>query len=534
MNGPVDISPDHLKVVKEILRENLPDGVAVWVFGSRAGWTTGDSSDLDLALDGGIDHDAMLALEIAFEESSLPYTVDVIDLDRVSDSFRRIVNAQKIPLDYTHKTKNSADRWPSLQFGDCAELVRDTVLPAGLGDTPYIRLEHMGEGALSIIGCGDASDASGIVGRFRRGDILFGKLRPHKIARADFDGVCSTDILVVRPTARTDADFLFYLMASKEFIDAATRGSDAKISRAEWDRISQYEIPVPPLDDQRAIAHILRALYGKVELNRQMSQTLLEMARALFKSWFVDFDPVRARMSGQKIHLSEDLWSPFPDSLVDSELGPIPKGWEVKRLGDVTEIVGGSTPNTSMKECWEGGIHCWATPNDLSILSSPVLLDAERKVTDADLRKTGSGLLPPGTLLLPSGGPIGHLAISEMPIAIGRGLIAMPPCDSISNLFLLFWCRFFHENMMNHADGSTLPEIGKANLKNMPLLVPGAAILTAFKRLTDPWYKRIVANERESCSLIKQRDTLLPRLMSGEAKPKGCEPQAGGRTGRSI
>ena len=169
LNRPVDISPNHLDAVLDILRKHLPAGVKVWVFGSRADWTTRDSSDLDLALDGDsvLDYDTIMALEMAFEESSLPYMVDVVDLNRVGCGFKRIVDAQKTPLDDTSTLP--VDQWPIIQFGNCAELVRDTVLPEDLDNIPYIGLEHIGEGTLSLTGCGNASDASSTKGRFRRG-----------------------------------------------------------------------------------------------------------------------------------------------------------------------------------------------------------------------------------------------------------------------------------------------------------------------------------------------------------------------------
>ena len=120
------------------------------------------------------------------------------------------------------------------------------------------------------------------------------------------------------------------------------------------------------------------------------------MARAIFQDWFVDFGPTRAKMEGQEPYLTQELWDLFPDELVDSELGEIPEGWEVKDLGQVVEVFGGATPSTKMPEYWEGGTHCWATPKDLSNIASPVLLDTERKITDSGLNKISSGLLPIG------------------------------------------------------------------------------------------------------------------------------------------
>ena len=284
------------------------------------------------------------------------------------------------------------------------------------------------------------------------------------------------------------------------------------------------DIPYPSLDrtEQHAIAHVLGTLDDKIELNRRMNETLEEVARALFKSWFVDFDPVRAKMDGRWRRgqslpgLPAEHYDLFPDRLMPSELGETPEGWEVKPLGEVVEVVGGTTPSTKVTEYWEGGKHCWATPKDLSSLSSPVLLDTERRVTDAGLDKIGSGLLSAGTLLLSSRAPIGYLAVSEEPVAINQGFIAMPPRKRISNLFMLHWCGMFHDAIINHANGSTFLEISKSNFRRIPLVVPTEEVITAFDGLARTLHERMVSNERESRALAVQRDTLLPRLVSGE------------------
>jgi type I restriction enzyme S subunit len=216
-------------------------------------------------------------------------------------------------------------------------------------------------------------------------------------------------------------------------------------------RFSDIEVTLPvDINEQRAIAHILGTLDDKIELNRRMSETLEAMGRALFKAWFVDFEPVRAKMEGRWQRgqslpgLPAHLYDLFPDRLVESELGEIPEGWEVKRIGDLAEVFGGSTPRTDRSEYWEGGTHHWVTPKDLSALSVPVLLDTERKITDAGLSQISSGLLPKGTVLLSSRAPIGYLAIAEVPVAVNQGFIAMKPRPGISNLFLLRWASAAH------------------------------------------------------------------------------------------
>ncbi|EQD69943.1 restriction modification system DNA specificity domain-containing protein, partial [mine drainage metagenome] len=131
--------------------------------------------------------------------------------------------------------------------------------------------------------------------------------------------------------------------------------------------VEKYVISLPSLPEQHAIAHVLGTLDDKIELNRRMSETLEAMARALFKSWFVDFDPVRAKAEGRDSGLPKSIVDLFPTCLVDSELGGIPEGWEVKAIGELTDVLGGTTPNTKEPAYWVGGTHAWATPKDLPV-----------------------------------------------------------------------------------------------------------------------------------------------------------------------
>jgi type I restriction enzyme S subunit len=246
--------------------------------------------------------------------------------------------------------------------------------------------------------------------------------------------------------------------------------------------------------EQRAIAHILGTLDDKIELNRRMSETLEAMARTLFKAWFVDFEPVRAKMEGRWRRgeslpgLPAHLYDLLPDRLVDSELGEIPEGWELKPIGDLAEVVGGSTPKTERTEYWQGGTHHWVTPKDLSALSMPVLLDTERKITDAGLAQISSGLLPKGTVLLSSRAPIGYLAIAEVPVAVNQGFIAMKPRPGISNLFLLRWANAAHDEIVSHANGSTFLEISKSSFRSIRTVAPAAPVMHAFDRMSGPMY----------------------------------------------
>ena len=350
-----------------------------------------------------------------------------------------------------------------------------------------------------------------------------------EVSEDDLPCMLNTSVIRMRPRDERllHRRFLRYFLTSSLFQDQirAVASGSVQLNYGPT-HLKQLWLCVPPLPEQRAIAHVLGTLDDKIELNRRMNETLEAMARVLFKSWFVDFDPVRAKMDGRWRRgeslpgLPANLYDLFPDCLMDSDLGEIPKGWEVKALGDVTDVVGGTTPSTKVTEYWEKGTHCWATPKDLSVLSSPVLLDTERKITDAGLRQIGSGLLPTGTLLLSSRAPIGYLAVSEEPVAINQGFIAMPPCKGTSNLFMLHWCGVFHDEIVNYANGSTFLEISKSNFRSIPLVVPAEAVMTAFDKLARTLYERMVSNERESRSLTAQRDVLLPKLLSREVGVK--------------
>jgi type I restriction enzyme S subunit len=266
------------------------------------------------------------------------------------------------------------------------------------------------------------------------------------------------------------------------------------------------------------IVETLGTLDDKMEQNGRMNETLEAMARALFRSWFVDFEPVRAKVEGRDQGLPQSLATLFPDSFEDSVLGEIPKGWEVKAIGDLTDVVGGTTPSTKESAYWESGTHAWATPKDLSGLSVPVLLSTERRITDAGLSQIGSGLLSKGTVLLSSRAPIGYLAVAEIPVAINQGFIAMTPKVGTSNIFLLLWASVAHEEIVSRANGSTFLEISKANFRPIPVVTPPSAVMEAFEEQARNLYQRIVAAERNSRTLAALRDTLLPKLISGELR----------------
>ena len=395
--------------------------------------------------------------------------------------------------------------------------------------TPIITVEHLGENRILHEDLPRVSDSDRnrlAKYQLQDGDIVFsrvGSVDRRALVSGTEDGwLFSGRCLRVRPDpSKIDSQYLSYFLGLevfREYIRSIAVG--ATMPSLNTRILSDIPIVLPDIPEQQAIAHILGTLDDKIELNRRMNRTLEEMARAIFQDWFVDFGPTRAKMEGQEPYLPPELWDLFPDQLVDSELGEIPEGWEVENLGQVVEVFGGATPSTKRPEYWEAGIHCWATPKDLSNIASPVLLDTERKITDAGLNKISSGLLPSGTLLLSSRAPIGYLAISEVPVAINQGFIAMPPRDAPSNWYMMLWCKASHEEIISHANGSTFLEISKANFRKIPMVLPDSELLSEFDKFVGSLYGRVSVNQRESQTMATKRDGLLPILLSGTLTPE--------------
>lgn len=246
---------------------------------------------------------------------------------------------------------------------------------------------------------------------------------------------------------------------------------------------------------------------------------LEQIAQTIFRSWFVDFDPVRAKQAGRNPEgIDEETAALFPDSLEESELGIVPRGWKVMTLGEVVEAVGGTTPDTKNPDYWSPEEHSWTSPKDLSGLQAPVLLRTERKISAAGLAKVSSGLLPKGTLLMSSRAPIGYLAITNTPMAINQGYIAMPPGSSLPPPYMLFWCQQNMEEIKNLANGSAFMEISKKAFRPIPVLVPDEPVLAEFVSIANSTLKRVIVNEEQTQILADLRDTLLPRLISGKLR----------------
>ncbi|MDP2728873.1 MAG: restriction endonuclease subunit S [Dehalococcoidales bacterium] len=405
--------------------------------------------------------------------------------------------------------------WQLKKFGECAELIRDTCRPDEIEEAPYIGLEHIEEGTLRLLEVGNSKDVTSVKSQFQSGDILFGKLRPYfrKVVRPSFSGVCSTDIWVLRAKNSIDQGYLFYWMASQEFVDSATQASEGtKMPRAKWDFLERLEKPVPPLREQRAIAHILGTLDDKIELNRQMNRTLEAMAQALFKSWFVDFEPFRNQ------------------GMQDSPLGEIPVGWRVVRLEEIACFVKGvsyrsedlresNTALVTLKSITRGGgyQHEGLKPYIGEYKPQQRLQPGEIVVAHTDLTQKAEVL---GRAARVQAHPQLQTLVASLDLVVVR-----PTEERASNEFLygMLSRDEFQEHAYGYANGTTVLHLSAKALPQYQCVLPPSSVVGAFSKLVRPIYRLADNNEAQTIILADIRDALLPKLLSGNIRVKNTE-----------
>ena len=301
--------------------------------------------------------------------------------------------------------------------------------------------------------------------------------------------------------------YLYYLMCSREYrheVLASATGTTVK--HTSPDRIRQFRFQLPPLSEQRAIAHVLGTLDDKIELNHRMNETLEEMARVLFKSWFVDFEPVRAKMEGRWRRgeslpgLPAELYDLFPERLAPSELGDIPEGWEVRRLGEVAKVSSGKRPGQRFPVTSDGAkVPLWGGNGPMAFVTEPLV--------EVPIILTGRV----GTL-----GSIFRITSACWPS--DNTLIVVPESSQFFDC-LLFQMEMIDYDSLNR--GSTQPLLTQGDLKTQLLIMPPEEVVTSFHGFTNRLFEDIENRNRESLTLAAQRDALLPGLVSGEVRVGG-------------
>lgn len=403
------------------------------------------------------------------------------------------------------------DGWITKAFGECANLVREQVSPIGLEGTPYIGLEHIGKGTLTLLGHGDAGDVKSAKNGFRKGDILFGKLRPYfrKVVRAPFDGICSTDIWVVRARPGTGQGFLYQLMASQSFVDSVSTATEGtRMPRAQWEHVQRQCVRLPPSVVQRRVARMLGCFDSRVEKNRRAIETLDAMAWTIFEDWFVDFGPTRAKMEGRRAYLPADLWSLFPRRLEVTTAGEIPEGWSVRSFDEIADYRNGLALQKHRPVPGEDAL--------------PVVKIAQMRAGAPDGKEWASGgiarecVIDDGDVVFSWSGSL------LVDLWCGGRAALNQHLFKVTSARYPKWFYYLQVKsrlpVFRRIAGGKATTMGHINLRHLSAetcAVPGARLLAVagkvLERLIESRVRRTVANR----GLMAVRDLLAPRLVSG-------------------
>ena len=289
-----------------------------------------------------------------------------------------------------------------------------------------------------------------------------------------------------------DPKFLYYLCQTMPF---ANFGGGSAVPTLNRNHIHPLETKIPvKVEDQRRIASILSSLDRKIELNNKINADLEEMAQAIFKNWFVDFEP-------------------FKDGkFVDSELGMIPEGWKVGRLTDVIKLMPGGTPKTSEPLYWDNGTIPFFSPKDVN---GVYCFATEKHITEAGLNKCSSNLYPKDTIFITCRGTVGKVCLAACDMAMNQSNYAIKAIDGYSQYYVFFLVKSVVERLIKKSNGAVFSAITSKDFDE-EILIPSQKAVEDFTNVIDGFFRRIftICTEKSRLSLL--RDTLLPRLMSGE------------------
>jgi type I restriction enzyme S subunit len=338
-------------------------------------------------------------------------------------------------------------------------------------------------------------------------------------------------MVLLRPLAHAlDYRFLRYWLNSPIMATHIHGFRDGTVAeRLNLPTIRALPVALPPLPDQRAIAHILGTLDDKIELNRRMSDTLGAMTRTLFKSWFVDFDPVRAKAEGRDPGLPKALADLFPVRLVDAEGRRVPVGWTNGPLMRYARLLSGGTPRTERSEYWNGDL-AWASAKDVSQCGETFLIETERSITIRGLEESATQMIPAlASVVVARGATTGRLVMLGREMAMNQTCYALvTTIDTPLGLYCLL--RHAIDDLVHAAHGSVFDTITTATFERSQVVLPPRVLLTAFERIVSPLFSHSLANICQSRSLAALRDTLLPKLISGELRVKDAEKFVGRAT----
>ncbi len=319
---------------------------------------------------------------------------------------------------------------------------------------------------------------------------------------------------VVVGNERASTRYLQYALLGSDISSYLTGAVMPKLTQGNLNRI---EVPCPSREIQEQIVSVLGGLDDRITLLRETNTTLEAIAQALFKSWFVDFDPVRAKMEGRTPDgMDEATAALFPDSFEESELGLVPKGWRVCAFTETVNVIGGGTPKTSVSEYWDGSIP-WFSVVDAPVTTDVFAIDTQKHITEAGIANSSTKLLPAGTTIISARGTVGKLAMAGCEMAMNQSCYGLRG-KAGDDYFTYFSTFRLVETLKQRTHGSVFDTITRDTLAGVIVTYPEQRIIKAFESLLAPVMRRIRTNLQQAQTLATLRDTLLPRLISGQLR----------------
>jgi len=382
--------------------------------------------------------------------------------------------------------------WKEYKLAEVTEPIKDTYLPNINDKSNYVGLEHIGQETLRLNGIGNSQDVTSNKFLFQANDILFGKLRVYfrKVVKPKFKGICSTDIWVLRAKKGFDQDFLFYFVSNWDFVNLADGGEGGtRMPRADWNFLKTTEWRLPPLPEQKAIAAVLSSLDDKIDLLHRQNKTLEALAETLFRQWFIEE--------------TQDDWEEKPlKDLVSIGIGRTPPRkefhWFTEKPSDVKWV--------SIKDMGESGVFIFNTAEYL---------------TNEAVEKFNIPVIPNDTVLLSFKMTVGRIGITTEPMLSNEAIahFKFNTDTPFTKEYLYFFLKLFKYDALG-STSSIVTSINSTMIKEMEIFIPDESTMIKFKSFTEPMFDKIKKNQFQIRTLEKLRETLLPKLMSGEVRVK--------------
>ena len=397
--------------------------------------------------------------------------------------------------------------------------------------------------------------------KFKNGDTLFARITPclenGKTAKVENLPVgCiahgSTEFIVLSAKSKDDEDFVYYLARLPDFRSYAIsrmEGTSGR-QRVSWQALAEFNLRLPEKGKRKKIGKILKSLDDKIHLNNQINQTLESIAQTIFKSWFIDFDPVRAKIAAKQEGKDAELAAMcaisgkseaeveqmakedfaelqatatlFPDELVESELGEVPKGWDKYSLSKMITLIGGGTPKRSEPNYWNGDIF-WFSVKDVPNEGEVFVITTQEKISELGLNKSSTKLLPVGTTIITARGTVGKIALVGYEMAMNQSCYGVQGINGVRQFMTYYLIKNAVEVLKKNTHGAVFDTITQSTFDTVTSIKPSIEMMDLFESKVEKIMGHIKNNLYENNSLIALRDTLLPKLLSGEIDVSGLQ-----------